>query len=244
MSVSYESLGEDKNPTLVMVHGAGGSSATWFLQLKTLSHHIHCVAIDLNGHGNTEDRNEFPIVESYLKDIETVCQEYDRPFLMGHSMGGALAQLYALRNPEKLGGIILVGTGARLRVLPIVFDLLENDFDSYVRAVGDYMFHESANPKMIGASQAEVRKCKPSIIKRDFELCNEFDIMDNIHEIAVPAFVIVGSADLMTPVKYAEYLHQKIPESNLEIISNAGHSVMLEQSSDFNRVILDWIRKV
>ena len=241
MSIHIESLGEDNTPPLVMIHGAGGSSATWYLQLKTLSDHLHCVAIDLNGHGKSKDRGESPTLDSYLADIESVCNGLDRPFIMGHSMGGALAQLYALKKPDDVGGIILVGTGAKLRVLPIIFDMLENDFDSYVRAFGEFMFHKGANPKMIEASIAEVRKCRPEIIKRDFEFCNEFDIMDTVNEISVPTLILVGSHDVMTPVKYSEYLHQKIVDSKFEIIDDAGHGVMLEQSFGFNKVILEWI---
>ncbi len=242
MSVNFESIGEENNIPLVMIHGAGGSSATWFLQLKTLSNHLHCVAIDLNGHGKTADRNESRTVTSYLKDIDGVCDRFTQPFLLGHSMGGALAQLYALENPEKLGGIILVGTGAKLSVHPIIFNMLENDFESYVSAVGEYMFHEGANPKMIEASKVEVRKCNPSVIARDFQMCNEFDIIARVNEITLPTLIIVGKDDMMTPVKYSEYLHQSISDSTLKILDNAGHSVMLEQSTKFNETVLEWIR--
>ena len=242
MSVNFVELGIENKPTLIMIHGAGGSSATWFLQLKNLSTKLHTMAVDLNGHGDSKDRHESPIVDSYLDDIQEVRSQIEKPFLMGHSMGGALSQLYALSNPNNLGGIILVSTGARLRVHPMIFDLLDNNFDAYVESIEGYMFHKGANPKMIEASRIEVRKCPPRIIKRDFELCNEFDIMERVHDIAIPTLIIVGKDDIMTPIRYAQFLHDKIPNSDLRVIPNAGHSVMLEQSKEFNRLVLEWIQ--
>ena len=241
MTLNYVELGNDDNPTLIMIHGAGGSSATWYLQLKGLSQHLHCVAIDLNGHGDSPDRKQNDTLQSYLEDIESVYSQFDQPILMGHSMGAALTQLTALSNPENLGGIVLVSTGAKLRVLPAIFDLLENEFETYVELVGEYMFHKSADKRMIEASRKEVTKCHPKIISRDFELCDNYDIMNKVHTISTPTLVIVGQDDVMTPVKYSQYLHEMIPNSELSILPNAGHSVMLEQSAEFNKIVLEWV---
>ncbi|MCF2138125.1 MAG: alpha/beta hydrolase [Candidatus Thorarchaeota archaeon] len=243
MTVHYEESGKGKHPTIVMVHGAGGSSVTWFMQLRGLGREVHVKALDLNGHGATPDRNEKDIFRSYLNDIDTVVEESDRPVLMGHSMGGALSLLYALENPDKMAGLILVGTGARLRVADFIFDLLDNDFEGYVNAVGQYMFAGSTSKQLIEASQQEVRKCPVEIIHRDFDACNRFDVMKRLAEIKVPTLIIVGEDDMMTPVKYAAYLHEHIPHSEFVVIKDAGHSVMLERPAEMNRAIIDWIRK-
>jgi pimeloyl-ACP methyl ester carboxylesterase len=241
MSLNWQEAGDKSKKTIILVHGAGGSSATWFMQLKGLSKHLHVVAIDLNGHGGTRDRSEGNVESSYMQDIEYIVSKYDAPILGGHSMGGALAQLYALRHPEHLNGVVLISTGARLKVAPMVFELLENDFDGYIAALGTYMFHETSSEEMIEASKQEVRKCPPRIIRRDFELCNEFDIMQEVSSIQVPALIIVGTDDVMTPVKYADYLHQSIRQSTLKIIEAAGHMVMLEQDSAVNSAIAGWV---
>ncbi|MHA1908058.1 MAG: alpha/beta fold hydrolase [Candidatus Thorarchaeota archaeon] len=241
MNIHFEEFGDSDETTVIFVHGAGGSSATWFMQLRGLSDQLHVVAIDLNGHGKTPDRNEEDITRSYLDDIHSVVTQFDNPVLGGHSMGGALTQLYTLKNPEILRGAILIGTGSRLKVLPMIFDLLENDFDSYVEAVGEYMFDESTPKKMISASKAEVRKCPPKIIARDFRECNRFDIMDAVENIKLPTLIVVGESDLMTPVKYSQYLHDRIKTSVMESIPQAGHSVMLEQHEKFNQIVFDWV---
>ncbi|MFX0108529.1 MAG: alpha/beta fold hydrolase, partial [Candidatus Hodarchaeota archaeon] len=139
MSIHIEERGFGNPGPVIFVHGAGGSTATWFMQLKFLSRNLHVVTLDLNGHGTSPDRKEKNAFQSYLDDIESVVSKFEQPILSGHSMGGALTQLYAMEKPERLKGIILIGTGARLRVNPMIFDLLENNFDGYVEAMGQFM---------------------------------------------------------------------------------------------------------
>ncbi|TFG09966.1 alpha/beta hydrolase [Candidatus Thorarchaeota archaeon] len=240
MKTHYEEAGDLDSPPLVLIHGAGGSSATWFMQLKGLAKDFHVIAPDLNGHGKTPDRERGNTLSSYLQDIDSIVRQFEKPVLGGHSMGGALTQLYALAHPNRLGGIVLVSTGARLRCAPFIFHLLDNDFEGYVHAVGEYMFSDSASEELIEASQAEVRKCNPSVIKRDFAICDEFDIMNEIPRILIPALIVVGEDDVMTPLKYSEYLHDKMPNSRLVVIPGAGHSVMLEQPALLNVAIKKW----
>ncbi|MFX1559853.1 MAG: alpha/beta fold hydrolase [Promethearchaeota archaeon] len=244
MLVNFEEAGDPHRKTIIFIHGAGGSSATWFMQLRGLSSDYHIISIDLNGHGKSPDRAEEDVLHSYLLDVQEVVKQFDRPFLAGHSMGGALTQLYALNHPEHLRGIILIGTGARLRVTPIVFNLLENDFEGYVEAVGNFMFHEDTSEELIEASKQEVRKCPAKIIYRDFELCDKFDIMDKVKQIELPTLILVGESDAMTPVKYASYLKDQIEGSVMHVLEEAGHSVMLEQFGVFNELVANWVSDI
>jgi pimeloyl-ACP methyl ester carboxylesterase len=240
MQVHYEEQGNGNPGPIIMIHGAGGSSATWFMQHKGLSENLHVLALDLNGHGRTQDRSDENLAESYLEDIDSVVSRYEKPILAGHSMGGALAQLYALQNPDELSGLVLIATGAKLRVADMVFDLLDNDFEGYLGAVEEFMFHRNTSRKLVEASIVEVRKCPVPVIRRDFELCNAFNVMGRLKGIQIPTLIIVGAQDVMTPLKYSQYLHNQIETSKLLVIENAGHSVMLEQSSKVNQEILSW----
>ena len=244
MPVHIETRGDSTDPPIIFIHGAGGSSATWIMQLRQLSADFFIVAINLNGHGKTPDRSESDTAESYLTDIEEVVRNYNRPIIAGHSMGGMLSQLFALRFPELISGIILIGTGARLRVAQFIFDALENNFDAYVEGAGNFMFDEHASEELRESSKKEIRKCKPAIIYRDFKACNEFDIMEKVSEISIPTLILVGEQDMMTPAKFSEYLHEKIPNSVLYKIKRAGHSVMLEQPGELNSKIAEWAKSV
>ena len=240
MQVNYEEQGNGNPVSIIMIHGAGGSSATWFMQYRSLSKNFHVIALDLNGHGRTKDRSDENLIESYLEDIDSVVSQYEKPILAGHSMGGALALLYALQNPGRLSGLVLVATGAKLRVADMVFDLLDTDFEGYLGAVEEFMFHKNTSKELVEASVAEVRKCPVPVIRRDFEMCNAFNVMGRLKEIQIPTLIIVGAQDMMTPVKYSQYLHSQIENSKLLVIENAGHSVMLEQSSKVNQGIFSW----
>ncbi|NWF96500.1 MAG: alpha/beta hydrolase, partial [Candidatus Thorarchaeota archaeon] len=184
------------------------------------------------------------VTRSYLQDVDSVVVQFNRPVLMGHSMGGSLTLLYALEKGERLRGIVLVSTGARLRVNPLIFDLLSSNPEAYVEALAEYMFAKGASSKLIEASQAEVRKCRPDVIMRDFTVCNEFDVMSRLNEISLPTLIVVGEEDLMTPVKYAKYMHDRIKGSELRIVSGAGHSVMLERPTEFNEIVGSWLSRV
>jgi pimeloyl-ACP methyl ester carboxylesterase len=241
MSVHFEESGNPNDETIVLVHGAGGSSATWIMQLRGLSTKMHVVSLDLNGHGETLLRREKEVFDSYLHDIESVVKMFSKAILAGHSMGGALTQMFALQHPEMLRGIVLVGTGSKLRVNPAIFEMLENDFERYVQAVAQFMFDKSTSQEIVTASQAEVRKCPVEVVARDFAVCDSFNLMDRVNKIEIPTLIIVGESDQMTPVKYSQYMHQLIQDSKLVVLPQAGHAVMLEQAERFNKTVLGWV---
>ena len=253
MNVHTEQSGKRNRTTVIYVHGAGGSSRIWSMQLSQrilnaqgqpnpIAAKVRQIALDLNGHGRTPDRQASDVTGSYLEDIDTVVSSCSNPILVGHSMGGALAQLYALRNPAKISGLVLVGTGARLRVAPLIFDFLDNGPNAYFDAIPKFMFHENTAKTIVDASQDEARKCPTHIIRRDFEVCNSFDMMEEVAKISLRSLILVGDSDIMTPAKYANYLHEKIVESELRVIPQAGHALMLEKPLEFNQAILDWLR--
>jgi len=106
MPINVERAGDEDAPAIIFVHGSGGSAATWFMQLRGLSNDFHIVAIELNGHGNSPDRADENTMESYLTDIDEIITQYEKPILAGHSMGGALSQLYALKHPNTLRRLV------------------------------------------------------------------------------------------------------------------------------------------
>jgi pimeloyl-ACP methyl ester carboxylesterase len=69
---------------------------------------------------------------------------------------------------------------------------------------------------------------RPSVLHGDFLACNEFDAMSRLGEISKPTLILCGADDILTPVKYSEYLHNQIVNSRLVIVPDAGHMVMLE----------------
>ena len=108
--------------TLVFVHGYGGRNLQWLYQLRAFGQTMRVIAPDLRGHGQSDDPARPPItVETLVDDLEaTLAQlETQRPFLLvAHSFGGAIAAEYALRHPDEVSGLVLIGTPARFILTP------------------------------------------------------------------------------------------------------------------------------
>ena len=166
--------------------------------------------------------------------------------LAGHSFGGAIALMYALRYPQELKGIIIIGSGARLRVHPMFltpceeaikgngqkwYELVE---EMYRLAPEDYRREVVEKQKAIG----------PAVMLNDFLCCDKFDIVDRVHEMKLPALVICGELDVMTPVKYANYLGAKIANSRVVIVPKAGHFVLAEKPEVVNKAIDDFLTAI
>lgn len=162
--------------------------------------------------------------------------------LNGHSMGGAITIVLALRRPPWLRGIILTGTGARLRVSPDLIELLRNDYPTAVDkiigesfAVGGELSY-AQKVRMTGTRRQLLRTPR-EVTLADYQACDRFDIMERVGEINVPTLCIVGALDKMTPLKYSEYLHTAIDGSQLEVIEGAGHMLSIEKSEEYNRSV-------
>lgn len=202
----------------------------WLEQLRTLGQRRRAIAVDLPGHGNSEGSGAHR-VETYRDAVKEFIQTVglDRAVVVGHSMGGAIAQSLALACPELLAGLVLVGTGARLRVQPQIFAGLQDDAKRAVELVARLARAPGTSAEVI-RQDADALLCTPvPVIEGDLRACDSFDLMEQIKAVTLPTLVICGTDDLMTPPAYAEYLHRQINGSRLALIPAAGHMVMLEQ---------------
>ncbi len=227
---------------MVFIHGSAASHLVWGLQLRALGAIAHAIAIDLPGHGRSDPPgrntiNEYCDVVLNLLDA----LQFDRAVIVGHSLGGAIAQMLALAHPDRVAGLGLVGTGARLRVLPAILDGVLNDFDNIAELVVDYSYAPGLDAALRARAGAEFRACPAQVTHGDFSACNQFDIIARVSEIRAPTLVVVGKDDHLTPVKYAEFLASKIPGARLVIVEGAGHSVMIEQADAVNRALIDFV---
>lgn len=228
----------DQLSPIVLLHGAGGSHQIWFPQLRALGRRRKVIALDLPGHGDSNGGGADQI-EVYRDVVKEFVAEVNlhRIVLVGHSMGGAITQSFALAYPDQLVAIVLVGTGAKLRVHPKIFAGLREAPRSAVDLIAKAARAPGAPEEAIEQDAEAMLRTPIPVIEGDFRACHSFDLMEQIQEITAPTLVICGTDDLMTPPKYAEYLHQKIKESQLALIPGAGHMVMLEKPEEVNRTI-------
>jgi pimeloyl-ACP methyl ester carboxylesterase len=228
-------------PSLLMVHGSGGRGASWLPQLSGLSGEINAAAVDLPGHGATPGPGR-DSVDGYAAWLADFIQSGPiRPVVMGHSLGGAIALTLALERPQLLSGLILAGTGARLKVLPAILDGILNNFDSTVEMIIQFAYGDQPDPRLLAQGGEHLGQTSPEVLHGDFSACDKFDVSERLGGIKPPALVLAGDQDKLTPPKYAKFLADKIPGARLEIIAGGGHMMFIEQTRDFNRAVLEFM---
>jgi pimeloyl-ACP methyl ester carboxylesterase len=239
---------------LVFIHGAGSNSDFWYWQRPAFpqAHYL-----DLPGHGrnpqsagssaslNTGNSQLGAYADWVERYIETA--GLSEVVMNGHSMGGAITLMLALRRPAWLRALVLTGTGARLRVSPVLLELLRTDYQAAVDAIVKASFAPTNEPLTYAqkvrrnGTRRQLLRTPQQVTLSDYEACNQFDIKERVSEINLPTLCIVGGQDAMTPVKYSEYLHRAILGSRLEIIEGAGHMLPLEKSDEYNRTVAEFL---
>lgn len=223
---------------VLFVHGAGGSCHTWSMQLKAEIENCCLMALDLPGHARSEGKGASSVQE-YRDFIYEFCKALGlkKIVLAGHSMGGAITQSFALNYPDLLKGIILVGTGARLRVADTVLENAKKGINLL-----EYAYSPNTSEELITAAEKEFGLTEPGVRYNDYLACDKFDLMQEIQKIKTKALIICGEEDHLTPLKYSKYLQEKIQGSELKLFPNAGHMVMWEQSKQVNASIASFLK--
>lgn len=250
--IYFAARGESGAP-LVFIHGAGDSHLVWNGQLAAFADVARTFALDLPGHGHSTGTGRTTILE-YAHIVRAFLDKLhlEQAILVGASMGGAIAQTLARQVPERLMGLVLVGTGAKLRVAPQILQGLENDFEKAARELVEHFYAPIPLTSLSSGADETLEALKEksfrqlvvtgrAVVTGDFLACDAFDTRASLHEIAAPTLVVCGREDSMTPLKYSEYLAQQIPQSQLVVIEQAGHMVMLEQPAAFHSALRAWL---
>jgi pimeloyl-ACP methyl ester carboxylesterase len=232
-------------PPLVLVHGAGGSADLWRRQLDGLAGVARVVAPDLPGHGPLGGRGK-PSIPGYAEWLEGFLTVLDAGpvVLVGHSMGGAVAQTLALARPGRLAALVLVGTGARLRVLARIVDLLRHHPREGQSLIRDLSFAPGAPRECTEMVDRVLREGAPLVTLGDYLACDRFDVRDRLAAIRTPTLVLTGAEDRLTPPKHGRFLAETIPGARLVEIPAAGHFPHLEQPVAVNAAIREFLAHV
>ena len=136
-----------------------------------------------------------------------------------------------------MAALVLVGTGARLRVRSDILSKILENYEKTSKLIAKWSVSSNCDPAIVDRLAREIFKVRPEVTHGDFLACDKFDRMDDIEKISYRTLIICGADDTLTPRKYSQHLHQKIRNSKLVIIPGAGHSVMLEKHRLFNDVL-------
>jgi pimeloyl-ACP methyl ester carboxylesterase len=235
-----------KRPPVILIHGAGGAHLSWPPQIRRLADE-KIYALDLPGHGKSQGTGRQSI-EEYTEDVLAFMKELKirAAVIVGHSMGSAVALTLALKHPQQVLGLGLLGSGSKLRVASTLLDAMAtpNTFEFAVDMVNENCFSADTPQSLLGLSKRYMLEVRPPVLLGDFLACNTFDATSQLEKINVPTIIICGAEDKMTPLKLSEALRDGIANSQLHILDHAGHMVMLEQPDTVANLLKQFIDNI
>jgi len=228
---------------LLFIHGAGSQGLVWQLQLLAFP---RAQAPDLPGHtgGAPQAAADARGVDGYLEALRATLGPGRDRIAAGHSLGGAIALRWALAHPEEVRALILVGTGARLRVAPRFFEGIGAGDPTAIEEFGAAWFAPQTPARLREKSLLLLRATPPPVLLADLSAANAFDVMAEVGRLSLPTLVICGTEDRLTPVKFSQYLHDRIHGSELVLVEGAGHMVMIEQPQATNAAIRSFLERL
>jgi pimeloyl-ACP methyl ester carboxylesterase len=258
--------GNELDPPIVFSHGVTLSVRTWFHQLEALPKEgFRTIAFDHRGHGQSVLGEEGHSLDNLGRDVKTVLERLDLhdAVLVGHSMGGVAVQSFVTQFPEiaaeRVAGIVLLSTLAQTpfgsqstRTKARLEKLMKRAPDSQwlwdspnlgflAARVG---FGKNPRPSHVELVRKMMGECPPETRLEAPRVLVGLDLTHALPNVRIPTLVIGGTNDVLTPPAEARRMAKLIPGARLELMSGGGHMLMLEQTDELDRLIVDFARKV
>jgi len=230
-------------PAIVFIHGAGFDHSVWALQSRWFAHHGFAVlAPDLPGHGRTPGDPLKTIGEMADWTAALIAASgATTAELIGHSMGSLIALETAARHPARVSALRLIGTAATMTVGPDLLKAAEaNDHDAIdmvtiwgLGPTAEIGGNLAPGLWMHGGALRVLEATKPGVLFNDLAACNAYDnALAAAATVTVPATVIIGERDMMTPAKAGKALAAALPNARIVVLRGAGHTMMTERPDE------------
>ena len=254
-NIHYEQAGS--GPPVILIHGHSSSWRCWRETILALSPHFTVYAIDLLGFGDSDKPGYDYTIENFARLVKGFIEAagITRASLVGHSMGGTTAICMAIRYPDLVGSVVLVGSPVsrlwplplRMMTLPLIFDI---PYSVLPRRFIKFGLKRAAVASADGSIEQFLEEWAEDSIKAAREMSRKsmrdlgrIDYTGSLGEIRAPALIVFGDRERLVPLIQAETLNRGIPNSKLVIIEGTGHGVMFEKPEEYNRVVLEFLRE-
>jgi pimeloyl-ACP methyl ester carboxylesterase len=228
----------------VFVHDAGGTAGIWRPQIEAFGHRHSALAVDLPGHGRSDGLEGLADPDAYAVFLAALAEVLSlRPLvLVGSGLGGAIAMLLAGRAPERLQGLVLIGT-------PPCFDVPDEVLGRWRDIVrgrrpqhfGNEAFSPHTDIEVMKQAWGEQVKTDPRVALGDLEACRHFDGTAVAGRVGVPTLVLAGADDRVAPPDDVRTLAEAVPGARFEIVERAGHHLSLERADAFAASVLSFL---
>ncbi len=247
-----------KGALVVFMHGIGGNRTNWHDQLPTFGAHFHAVAWDARGYGLSDDYDGPLKYEDFCSDLNRVLDHFGakRAHLVGLSMGGLIAQDFYGRHPERVASLVLVDTPPgdeaaydtqargeflRLRLKPLLEGKTPRDI---APTVAKTLIGPKASPGAFERLVDSMNALHKELYIKAIEARGAWQPVFDPAKVSVPALLVVGADDRLTPPDTHRALAGRIPGARLEILADAGHLSNIEQPASFNASVLPFLLNV
>ncbi|MBI3109511.1 alpha/beta hydrolase [Candidatus Daviesbacteria bacterium] len=258
--IYYHKTVKDKSRWLVFLHGFGGDLTAWQKERAYFTKlGISTIAMDLRGHGLSDrsENSDFYNLENFAKDVKVLLEKesVSNAVIIGHCFGGMVAIYFQAQFSKISKALILVDTSFKPPFIsphgvPQVF--LKHLFDLLIKVVPNIKLYGRADfDQFIGTSDIDLKRILSDILHTSLKsyllLCDQLIKLDSkqlLSKIDVPTLIIEGSEDSIFPPSIAEYLHQRIKKSELDLIKGANHIIVLNNPVELEESIEDFLRKI
>ena len=246
----YLGLGEGDGTPVLLVHGFGADLNAWMFNQPVLAERRRVIAVDLPGHGGSDKAVDGGKAETLADAVAGAADALDigRAHLVGHSLGGAIAALLALRRPERVASLTLIASAGlgpevnaafldgflragRRREAVEVLGLLVHDPALVSRTMVEDVLRYKRLDGVAAALSSIAQACFPGGRQ-------SLDLAAEIATLAVPVQLIWGREDRIIPVAHAEALAGRLP---VHILDQSGHLPHMEKAPEVNRLISRFI---
>lgn len=249
----YEIHGEGK--PLVLIEGLGYSSWMWYKQVEELSKKFKVIIFDNRGVGETDKPDMEYSIELFADDLADLLSklEIKKAHVLGVSMGGFIAQEFALKYPCMIDKLILCSTSfGGPNSIPIPEDTLNimlkgggkyESIQEIKDAIGTALDKDKMKAEVLTKIMEEkMNNPQPKYAyQRQLMAGASFNCEERVDKIKSETLILAGKGDRVVPHENARLLKQKIPCSKVEIIDDAGHVFFMEQPQIANKLIIEFL---
>ena len=228
-----------RKPTVVFVHGAGLDHSSFALQSRYFGYHgRNVLAVDLPAHGRSEGPalSDVGAMADWLQAVLKKAN-VQKASVVGHSMGALVTLEFAARHPAMAERIALVGIAFPMKVGAEFLEAARKDdyaaFDMHTIWGHGAQAALAANPSpgmwMHGDALARLERLGPGVLHAGLKACNDYAAgLESAARVKCPVLLVLGRRDVMTPLRGAQSLQEKLPGAKVVTVEASGHALMAE----------------